>query len=465
MAAVQLARYLGAEVYATASPAKWDTLRAMGLDDEHIASSRSTDFAEQFLAATGGSGVRVVLGSLAGDIVEASLRLLADDGRLIEMGKTDVRDPDEVAADHPGVRYRAFDLGDVDPSRIGEMLAQLLELFHRGTLRPLPLTTWDVREAPEAFRFLGSARHIGKIVLTVPARLDPNGTALITGGTGTLGGLVARHLVTAHGIRNLVLAGRRGAAATGAAELRAELTALGATVTIAACDVSDREAVRALLSSVPAEHPLTAVVHSAGVLDDVTITGLGEERLDRVFGPKVDAALALHELTEGMDLAAFVLFSSAAATFGDAGQGNYAAANAFLDAFAQHRRALGLPATSMAWGLWAERSGMTGHLGVADVARMRRSGTLELTSAAGLAMFDAAVAGVDPQVVAMALDPALARTPPPKWSRCCAGWPPHRLVAGPLRATARGCGPSWRLCRRRHAPRSCSNSCAGKRRR
>ncbi|WP_129769122.1 type I polyketide synthase, partial [Streptomyces sp. L-9-10] len=213
-----------------------------------------------------------------------------------------------------------------------------------------------------------------------------SGAVLVTGATGTLGGLLARHLVAERGVRNLLLVSRRGAAAEGAEQLRDELVAQGAEVVLAACDVADRDAVAALL----AEHPVTAVVHTAGVLDDGTIGSLTPERIDGVFRPKVDAAWHLHELTRDLDLSAFVLFSSAAGVFGGPGQGNYASANAFLDALAQHRRASGLAATSLAWGLWAEASGITGELDEADVRRMTSGGMIPLGSAEGLALFDAA---------------------------------------------------------------------------
>ncbi|WP_455583737.1 SDR family NAD(P)-dependent oxidoreductase [Kitasatospora griseola] len=386
MAAVQLARHAGARVFATASPAKWDVLRAGGLDAAQIASSRTTDFAETFLTATGGQGVDVVLDSLAREFVDAGLRLLPNGGRFVEMGKTDVRDPEAVARQYPGVRYRAFDLMEAGPQRIGEMLAEILDLFERGVLRPLPVTGWDVRQAPAALRSLSRARGVGKNVLLLPARPDPEGTVLVTGATGTLGRLLARHLVVAHGTRHLLLAGRRGESADGMPELVRELTGLGASVTVAACDVADRDALAALLGSVPAAHPLTAVVHAAGVLDDATIAGLTPDRLDRVLRPKADAALALHELTRDLDLAALVLFSSGAAQFGAAGQANYAAANAVLDALAAERRAEGLPGLSIGWGLWEERSGMT-----AAVAPGRGAGAGALTSAEGLALFDAAL--------------------------------------------------------------------------
>ncbi|ARF76577.1 beta-ketoacyl synthase [Kitasatospora albolonga] len=386
MAAVQLARHTGARVFATASPAKWDVLRAGGLDDAHIASTRTTDFAEKFLTATEGRGVDLVLDSLAREFVDAGLRLLPNGGRFVEMGKTDIRDPEAVARQYPGVRYRAFDLMEAGPERIGEMLTDILRLFEQGVLRPLPVTGWDVRQAPAALRSLSRARGVGKNVLLLPAPPDPEGTVLVTGATGTLGRLLARHLVVAHGIRHLLLAGRRGGSADGMPELVRELTGLGASVTVAACDVADRAALAALLGSVDAGHPLTAVVHAAGVLDDATVTGLTPDRLDRVLRPKADAALALHELTRDLDLAALVLFSSGAAQFGAAGQANYAAANAVLDALAAERRAEGLPGLSIGWGLWEERSEMT-----AAVTPGRGAGAGALTSAEGLALFDAAL--------------------------------------------------------------------------
>ncbi|WP_405084867.1 SDR family NAD(P)-dependent oxidoreductase [Microbispora sp. NBC_01389] len=234
---------------------------------------------------------------------------------------------------------------------------------------------------------------------------DPDGTVLITGGTGTLGGLVARHLAAEHGVRRLVLAGRSGAAADGAEKLAAELAELGAEAVIVAADLGDRDAVAGLLAA----RPVTAVVHAAGALDDGVVASLTPERLDAVFRAKVDAASHLHELTRDLDLTAFVLFSSAAGVLGAAGQGNYAAANAFLDALAAHRRALGLPATSVAWGMWEETSGLTGGLGEQDRRRMAASGVVPLTSAQGLALLDAAVALGEPAPVAARFDLAVLR--------------------------------------------------------
>jgi acyl transferase domain-containing protein/acyl carrier protein len=230
---------------------------------------------------------------------------------------------------------------------------------------------------------------------------DRDGTVLITGGTGGLGSALATHLVTAHGIKHLLLAGRRGLDAPGARELRAELTSLGAEVTVAACDVGDRTALYALLSGLPGEHPLTAVVHTAGVLGDATIGSLTPDLVDRVLRPKADAAWWLHEatLSLGHEPAAFVLYSSVAGVTGGPGQGNYAAANAFLDALAGHRAALGLPAASLAWGPWAQDSGMTSTLSETDLRRMSRSEHAALSVEQGLALFDAAMARDEALVV------------------------------------------------------------------
>ena len=390
MAAVQLGRYLGLEIFATASRGKWDTLRAMGFDEDHISDSRSLEFEEKFRAVTGGRGMDVVLDSLAGDFVDASLRLVAPGGVFLEMGKTDIRDPGVVAQEYPGVRYRAFDLFEPGRPRMHQWMIELAGLFDAGVLRPLPVTTFDIRRARAALRYLSQARHIGKVVMTVPGAWAA-GTVLITGGTGMAGSTLARHLVTQHGARNLVLLSRSGPDAPGAAELIAELEEAGARVRAVACDAADRQALASVIDGIPVSHPLTGVIHAAGVLDDAMVTSLIPERVDAVLRPKVDAAWNLHELTRDLDLSVFVMFSSMAGLVGSSGQGNYAAANSFLDGLAAHRRAHGLPATSLGWGLWDQASAMTGGLDAADLARLGRDGILALSSDEAMELFDTAL--------------------------------------------------------------------------
>ncbi|MCP2274597.1 type I polyketide synthase [Nocardia amikacinitolerans] len=245
-----------------------------------------------------------------------------------------------------------------------------------------------------------------------PGRAHPSfgtGTVLITGGTGGLGALVARHLVAAHGVRHLLLVSRRGETSDGATRLVSDLSEAGAAVRVAACDVGDREALRSLLDSIESDHPLTGVVHAAGVLDDGTLGSLTAEQLRRVFDSKAAAAWHLHDLTRDRDLSAFVLFSSVAATIGSAGQANYAAANAFLDALALRRRAEGLSATSLAWGPWNSAAGMTGGLDRGAVARWERLGLHPLRNDEGLRLFDAAGDRVAAHLAAIGFDPAELR--------------------------------------------------------
>ncbi len=415
MAAVQLARHWGAEVFATASRGKWNTLRAMGFDDDHIGDSRTIEFEEKFLSATGGAGVDVVLNSLAGEFTDASLRLLPRGGRFIEMGKTDLRDPREIAEQHRGVEYRAFDLIEAGPDRTATMLAELMELLKGGTLQPLPVKTFDVRCASAAYRFVSQARHIGKVVLTIPdgpgEMLSGCGglagsTVVITGGTGMAGSALARHLVRRYGVVHVVLVSRAGADADGAVELVGQLHEAGAQVSLEACDVADRDSVAAMLARVPTTYPLRGIIHAAGILDDGLISSLTPERVDAVLRAKVDGAWNLHELTQDRGLSAFVMFSSMAGIVGTPGQANYAAANSFLDGLAASRRAHGLPGLSLAWGLWEQASAMTAHLADRDKARMSRVGLAPLSTERALELFDTAMLGESPLVVAAQVDRA-----------------------------------------------------------
>ncbi|MFB9413832.1 type I polyketide synthase [Dactylosporangium matsuzakiense] len=272
--------------------------------------------------------------------------------------------------------------------------------------------------------------YVPRLVRTGPASdvtgAFGDGTVLITGGTGTLGAIVAEHLVTRHGVRHLLLAGRRGLDAPGADALRDRLTALGASCTVAACDVGDRQDVAALLRGVPADRPLTGVVHAAGTLEDGVVATLDAERLDAALRVKADGAQYLDELTRDAPPVAFVLFSSVVGTLGNSGQAAYAAANAYLDALALRRRRSGRPAVSLAWGLWAEASGLTGHLDRRDVDRLARTGVGALTTDEALRMLDAALAAGPATVVPARLDLAAVRA-----DAATAGVPP--LLRGLVR--------------------------------
>nr|WP_162293072.1 type I polyketide synthase [Actinophytocola xinjiangensis] len=288
-------------------------------------------------------------------------------------------------SEHPG----RFVLIDTDSEIDADLLASLV-----GTGEP----QLSLREGRP---------HAARLVRARPAAStaawDPDGTVLITGGTAGIGAHVARHLAERHGVRRLLLVSRRGPDTDGVDELTEELTAAGAEVTVAACDAADRDALAALL----ADHRVTSVIHSAGVLDDATIDTLTPEAVDRVLAPKITAAWNLHELTGDLD--AFVLFSSVAGTIGGPGQGNYAAGNAYLDALARHRRDHGLPATSLVWGLWGEAGDMTAHLTGTDLGRLTGGGLAPMSTQDGLALFDAALALGDPVVVTARLDPAALR--------------------------------------------------------
>ncbi|MFB6887802.1 type I polyketide synthase [Kitasatospora sp. NPDC056327] len=362
---------------------------ALRLVQDWLADSRWEDGTRLVLVTRG--AVSTAAGEEVTDLTGAAVRGLVRSAQSEHPDRFLLIDTDDPAA-VTGLLPRA--LAGTEPQlaiRAGRLLAARLV---RATVATDPNPAPDTRPDPGAPSGIAAA----------------GGTVLVTGAGGALGGLVAQHLVTAHGVRDLLLVGRRGADAPGLADLAAELRGLGARVDVEACDVADRDALAALLAGIPAERPLSAVVHAAGVLDDGTVESLTPARMRHVLRPKVDAALNLHALTRDLPLSAFVLFSSASATVGNAGQGNYAAANAFLDALAQHRRALDLPGQSLAWGLWARRSTMTGTLTATDLRRMSRGGAAALGSEEGLALFDAALALDEPLLVPVRIDLGRLRT-------------------------------------------------------
>ncbi len=361
-AAVHLAIARGAEVFATAgSDAKRAHLRAQGV--RHVFDSRSAAFAEQIRAATDGAGVDVVLNSLSGELVPLSLGLLRPGGRFIEIGKSDLQDPAVVASQYPGVRYHAFDLGTIlveHPATFQSLFQRVTARFDAGTLRPIPTRVYPAEDIVEAFRFMAQARHIGKLVVSSGRRwgsdalVRGDGTYLVTGAGGGLGRTIVEWLV-AQGAGAVVLSGRSAATAE-LAEWMARLGADGTTrLTWQSADIAQRHEAEQLFAAISTtEAPLRGIFHAAGVLDDGLLVDLAAARFRRVMEPKIAGAWHLHQLSKRFDLDFFVLFSSIAALLGSRGQGNYAAANAFLDALAESRARQGLPALSVNWGAWGD---------------------------------------------------------------------------------------------------------------
>jgi myxalamid-type polyketide synthase MxaB len=360
-AAVQIAQAKGAEIFATASPAKWEALRRQGV--AHVMNSRTLDFADEIMRLTHGEGVDVVLNSLSGDVIDKSLDVVRHGGRYVEIGKLGILDPAEVTRRRPDVRYFTFDLGEEtagDPEWLQTTLDTLRQKFESAELKPLPFAVFPIEEAIEAYRTMQQARHVGKVVLSfapAPQAIRSDASYLITGGLGALGLEVARYLVS-RGARQIVLSSRKAAVSTNALDALREA---GATVVVAPADVASADDVTRLLDQCQALAPLRGIVHAAGVLDDGILEKQTAERFRRVFAPKVEGALHLHEQTAESSLDFFVCFSSMASLLGSPGQSNYASANACLDALCQHRRARGLPALSINWGPFAN-VGMAAHL-------------------------------------------------------------------------------------------------------
>jgi acyl transferase domain-containing protein/acyl carrier protein len=411
LAAIQLARRAGAEIFATAgSPRKRDYLRSLGVD--HVLDSRSLAFADQIRAITGGRGVDVVLNSLAGEFVTRSMSLLGPGGRFIELGKVDILDAAAVPA---GVAYHHFDLGEEcerDGALWPTMFAELLAAIEAGALRPLPREVYAIEEARSAFRHMAQGRHIGKLVLTIDgtdgargqalharARIAEDGAYLITGGLGGLGLEVARWLVE-HGAGRVVLMSRKAASDELIARIRELAGPAGERIAVLQGDVSRAEDVERVLRAIAssnedrredrhddggggAGHPsmrplrLRGVVHAAGLVEDGTLARLHWDAFARVMAPKVLGGWHLHRLTQDLDLDFFVVFSSMTAMLGNAGQGNYAAANAFLDALVQYRRGLGLPGLALDWGIWRD-------VGMAAADPARRLAPLEARGIDGI---------------------------------------------------------------------------------
>ena len=359
LAAIQLAQAASAEVFATASAPKQDYLRSLGV--EHIFDSRTTDFGEQILAATGGEGVHVVLNSLTSEgFIDASLACLAKGGRFVEMARRDILSYEEMAELRPDVPYHILELDvlkKTDPAHVGVVLTELMARFATGELKPIIHSRWPLAEAGSALGFMRSARHMGKVVLTAPPIVDgqlrQDRTYLVTGGLGGIGIAVANWLAD-NDAGAIVLNGRRDPDPEAVEAIEA-LRARGVRIEVELADVTDPAAIDAMLARIDENlPPLGGVIHSVGVLSDAALGNQTWESFETVLSPKIVGAWHLHRATIDRDLHMFLLFSSRVGVMGNPGQANHAAANAFLDQLAGHRRALGLPGQAIAWGAWSE---------------------------------------------------------------------------------------------------------------
>jgi NADPH:quinone reductase-like Zn-dependent oxidoreductase/NAD(P)-dependent dehydrogenase (short-subunit alcohol dehydrogenase family)/SAM-dependent methyltransferase/acyl carrier protein len=413
MAAIAIARMIGAPVYATAgSPEKRAWLMSLGV--LHVMDSRSAASLRELEPLTNGAGVDVVINSLSGDFVQRSLDLLAKGGRFVELGKRDLLDDGQIAALAPRLTYHTVDLGELarrDPGTIAPMLRQLHAEFLHGRLQPLPLRVFPIEETAAAFDFMARARHLGKICISQtaakahPARairdtIRADASYLITGGFGGLGIETAGWLVR-QGARHVVLMGR-GAATVAASSAIADLRAQGAQIRLVLGDVASEPDVRRVLDEIRRDLPaLRGIVHSAGTLADAVVLQQDWDHFRHVFAAKVFGAWHLHRATAVLDLDFFVLYSSAAAVLGTAGQANHVAANAFLDSLAHWRRATGLPGISINWGAW----GRIGAVADSELARrLSLRGLMTITPAEGVRLLETALDRNQAQIAAVALD-------------------------------------------------------------
>jgi NADPH:quinone reductase-like Zn-dependent oxidoreductase len=403
LAAVRLALQLGAEVYATAGNAeKRAFLESNGV--RRAMSSRSLEFADELLQATGGHGVDVVLNSLAEDFIPASLGLLAPGGRFLELGKRDIWTPERVASAYASVRYSIVDLSTFfrDGSELLPELFREFALALDEGLQPLPVTSFPLADAAAAFRYMAQARHTGKVVVTRDGDGPVRASAsyLITGGLSGLGLAVAARLAE-RGARRLVLMGRTAPGEDARRSIH-RLEELGVEVVVVRGDVTRRDDVaQAVAVANATETPLRGIVHSAGVLDDGVLANQEWRRFAAVLGPKVHGGWLLHEASRELELDWFVLFASAAGVLGSTAQANHAAANAFLDGLAHHRRALGLPAISLDWGAWSE----LGAAAERDVVeRVAGQGIGAISPEDGLEAFERCLTATAPQVLVAPVD-------------------------------------------------------------
>jgi acyl transferase domain-containing protein/NADPH:quinone reductase-like Zn-dependent oxidoreductase/acyl carrier protein len=406
VAAIQFAKHLGAEIFATAgSEVKRDFVRLLGAD--HVLDSRSLAFADEILQLTDGAGVDVVLNSLAGEAINRNLKVLRPFGRFLELGKRDFYENTRIGLRpfRNNITYFGIDADQLmaeRPALTQQLFRELMQLFAAGALKPLPYRAFAAADVVEAFRYMQQSRQIGKVVLSfrdgVPAArsygepeqrlaLSPEASYLVTGGLSGFGLQTATWLA-ARGARHLVLLSRRGQAAAADQPALEALRRQGVQIHQMPCDVSDRAALGALLADIGQRlPPLRGIVHAAMVIDDGLLRGMTGEQLERVLTPKILGARHLHELTQDRDLDFFVLYSSATTVFGNPGQANYVAANSYLEALAQARRAQGLPALCVGWGPIGDVGYLARNAEVRE-ALVSRMGGAALTAADALAVLE-----------------------------------------------------------------------------
>lgn len=407
IAAVQIAKWMGAEIFVTAgSREKRDFLRLLGVD--HIFDSRTLAYADEIMEVTGGQGVDVVLNSLAGEAIGRNFRILKPFGRFLELGKRDFYENTKIGLRpfRNNISYFGIDTDQLmlaRPEMTRRLFAEVMDLFSDGVLHPLPYLTFEAEEIVDAFRFMQQARHIGKIVVTYrngitqvekpkPVErqrlsLADNGTFLVTGGLGGFGLRTAQWLVE-RGARHLVLISRSGPASDEAKQALTEFAHQGVQVCARACDVTDAQALGALMAEIDGTlPPLKGIVHAATVIEDGLIRTMDGEQIRKVLLPKVLGAYSLHQLTQDMDLDLFILFSSATTLFGNPGQGNYVAANAALEGLAERRRAAGQPATCVRWGAIEDVGFLARNASIREALQGRMGGST-IQSAAALAILE-----------------------------------------------------------------------------
>ncbi|MDY6988818.1 MAG: type I polyketide synthase [Thermodesulfobacteriota bacterium] len=396
MAAVRLAQSAGAEVFATASPGKWDFLTSMGV--KHTMNSRTLDFAKEVMKITDGQGVDIVFNSLSKEFIPKSLDVLGKGGRFVEIGKLGIWNDEKVKKHRPHVSYFPFDLSEIAqdaPGLISKIFRELASQLEEGNLKPLPYKSFPIQDVARAFRYMAQAKHIGKVVMTChgtpesssgPRPASADGSYLVTGGLGALGLRVAQWLVH-QGAKHLVLAGR----STPSEKARALINNLeqsGARIMIVRADVAHSEDTARMLKEIRAAMPpLKGIVHAAGVIDDGVLLRQDWDQFQKVMAPKVEGAWNLHHMTKDRVLDFFICFSSMASLLGSQGQGNYGAANAFLDALAHHRRSLGMHGLTINWGPWAE-SGMAADTAGRHQARWAAQGLESLAPERGLEILE-----------------------------------------------------------------------------